>query len=66
MRPDSRSRILGVSDLDISLHQWPSSDSLTPEHRAAVEDFHRKIESGEIDAELIEAFQPFKTGDAIS
>jgi hypothetical protein len=55
-----------VSDLDISLHQWPSSDSLTPEHRAAVEDFHRKIESGEIDAELIEAFQPFKTGDAIS
>jgi hypothetical protein len=66
VRLDSRSRILGVNHLDISLHQWPSSDALTPEHRAAVEDFHRKIESGEIDAELIEAFQPFKTGDAIS
>lgn len=66
MRLDSRSRILVVNHLDISLHQWPFSDSLTPEHRAAVEDFHRKIESGEIDAELIEAFQPFKTGDTIS
>jgi len=48
------------NEVDITLNPWPPLGDLPQEHRAAVEEFHRKIESGEIETELIEAFRSVK------